>query len=174
MSRILKEISKGIYWLKKQCKNLKVQLVSNLLDKDYKTTYATICNKVRYMEKAIRHRHSRKLLRDKITEHHNIDSKKRKNCFFSKKQLINKKKLKQVRHKNNYREQIQFAKVNGPDENTINLSSLNLTSLQKSLLSKGPSFVPPPKDVNWYELHKNFTKFVTKFVNQLKALSNLT
>ena len=94
--------------------------------------------------------------------------------MFFKKQLINKKKLKQVRHKNNYREQIQFAKVNGPDETIINLSSLNLTSLQKSLLSKGPSFVPTPKDVNWYELHKNFTKFVTKFVNQLKALSNLT
>ena len=57
--------------------------------------------------------------------------------------------------------------MNGPDENTINLSSLNLTSLQKSLLSKGQSFVPTPKDVNWYELHENFTKFVTKFVNQL-------
>ena len=54
MSCILKEINKGIPWLKKQCKNLKVQLVSNLSDKDYKTKYATIGNKVRYMEKAIR------------------------------------------------------------------------------------------------------------------------
>ena len=154
--------------MKKQCKNLKVQLVNNLSDKDYKTTYATIRNKVRYMEKAIRRRHSRKLSRDKITEHHNIDNKKRKNRRFSKKQLINKKKLKRVRHKNNYRERIQFAKVNGPDQNAINLSTLNLTSPQKPLLSKGPSFVPTPKDVNWYELRKNFTKFVNQLRFKLK------
>ena len=120
------------------------------------------------MEKAIRRRHSRKLSRDKITEHHNIDNKKRKNRRFSKKQLINKKKLKRVRHKNNYRERIQFPKVNGPDQNAINLSSLNLTSPQKSLLSKGPSFVPTPKDVNWYELRKNFTKFVNQLRFKLK------
>ena len=80
------------------------------------------------MEKAIRPKHSRKLLQDKITEHHNIDNKKRKDQRFSKKQLINKKKLKRVRHKNNYRERIHFAKVNGPDQTAINLSSLNLTS----------------------------------------------
>ena len=108
MSRVLKGVNKDIYRLKKQCKNLKVQLVNNLSDKDYKTTYATIRNKVRYMEKAIRRRHSRKLSRDKITEHHNIDNKKRKNRRFSKKQLINKKKLKRVRHKNNYRERIRI------------------------------------------------------------------
>ena len=108
MSRVLKEVNKDIHRLKKQCKNLKVQLVNNLSDKDYKTTYTTIRNKVRYMEKAIRRRHSRKLSRDKITEHHNIDNKKRKNRRFSKKQLINKKKLKRVRHKNNYRERMRI------------------------------------------------------------------
>ena len=168
MSRVFKEVNKDIHRLKKQCKNLKVQLVNNLSDKDYKTTYATIRNKVRYMEKAIRRRHSRKLSRDKITEHYNIDNKKRKNRRFCKKQLINKKKLKPVRHKNNYRERIQFAKVNGPDENAINLSSLNLTSPQKSLLSKGPFFVPTAKYVNWYELRKNFTKFVNQLRFKLK------
>ena len=119
-------------------------------------------------KKAIKRRHSRKSSRDKITEHHNIDNKKRKNRRFSKKQLINKKKLKRVRHKNNYRERIQFAKVNGPDQNAINLSTLNLTSPQKPLLSKGPSFVPTPKDVNWYELRKNFTKFVNQLRFKLK------
>ena len=56
------------------------------------------------MEKAIRRRHSRKLSRDKITDHHSIDDKKRKNRYFSKKQLINKSTFKRVRHKNNYRE----------------------------------------------------------------------
>ena len=83
MVRVLKVVNKDIYRLKKQCKNLKVQFVSNLSDKDYKTTYATISNKVRYIEKAIRRRHSRKLSRDKITEHKNIDNKKKeKSAFF--------------------------------------------------------------------------------------------
>ena len=104
MSRVLKDVNKDIHRLKKQCKNLKVQLVNNLSDEDYETTYATIRNKVRYMEEAIKRRYSMKLSRDKITEHHNIDNKKRKNRCFSRKQLINKKKLKRVRHKNNYRE----------------------------------------------------------------------
>ena len=107
-------------------------------------------------------------MRDNITEHHNIDDKKRKNPRFSKKQLVNEKKLKRVRHKNNYRELILFAKKNGQDQNAINLSSLNLTSPQKSLLSKGPSFVSTPKDVSWYELRKNFTKFVNQLRFKLK------
>ena len=40
MSRVLKEVNKDIHLLKKQCENLKVQLVNNLSDKDYKATYA--------------------------------------------------------------------------------------------------------------------------------------
>ena len=67
------------------------------------------------MEKTIRCRHCRKLLKDRITENHNIDNKKRKNRRFSKKRLINKKKLKRIRHKNKYRERIHFAKTNDPD-----------------------------------------------------------
>ena len=47
-------------------------------------------------------------------------------------------------------------------------SSLNLTLPQKSLLSKRPSFVPTPKDINWYELHKDFTKFVNQLRFKLK------
>ena len=84
MSHVLKEIDKDIHRLVKQCKNLNVQLVNNLSDKDYKTAYATLRNKVRYMEKVIRRKYSRKLLRDKITEHQNIDDKKRKNRRFLK------------------------------------------------------------------------------------------
>ena len=126
------------------------------------------------MDKEISRRHSRKLSRDKINKHHNIDNKKRKNRRFSKKQLINKKKLKRVRHKNNLREQMHFAKVNDPDQNAINLSSLNLTSPQNSLLSKGPSFVPTPKDVNWYELRKDFNKFVNQLRFKLNPIQSKT
>ena len=84
MSRVLNEVNNDIHRLKKQCKNLKVQLVSNLSDKDYKIRYATIRNKVRYMERAIRRKNSRKLSREIINEHHNISDKKRKNWCYSK------------------------------------------------------------------------------------------
>ena len=50
------------------------------------------------------------------------------------------------------------------DQNAISLSSLDLTSPQKSPLSKGPSFVSTPKIVYRYELCKDFTQFV----NQLR------
>lgn len=77
------------------------------------------------MEKAIKCRHSKKLQNYKITENRNIedkDTKKRKNQNFSKKELLNKKSLKGVRHKNNYRETIHPPKVNQSDQNAINLS----------------------------------------------------
>ena len=47
-------------------------------------------------------------------------------------------------------------------------SSLNLSLPQKSLLSKRPSFVPTPKDINCYELHKDFTRFVNQLRFKLK------
>ena len=68
MSCVFKEVHKDIHRLKKKCKNLKAQLLNNLSGKDYKT-YAAVRNKVRYMEKAMRRRHSRKLSRGKITDH---------------------------------------------------------------------------------------------------------
>ena len=42
------------------------------------------------------------------------------------------------------------------DQNSINLTSKELSDLQKSLLQKGSSFVPTPSDVNWYEIKKVF------------------
>ena len=33
---------------------------------------------------------------------------------------------------------------------------------QKSRLKKGPSFVPTPRDINWYKVRKDFTKFSNK------------
>ena len=73
MIRVLKEAKKDIHRLKKRCKNLKIQLLNKRSGKGYKTTYATIRNKVRYMEETIRRRNSRRLSRSKTTEHCNID-----------------------------------------------------------------------------------------------------
>ena len=66
LSHVLKEVNKDLHRLKKQCKNLKVQLLYNLSGKNYKTAHLAISNKVRYMPKAIRRRHSRKLSWEKL------------------------------------------------------------------------------------------------------------
>ena len=52
--------------------------------------------------------------------------------------------------------------------NAINLTSLDLTSPQKSLLSKGPSFVPTPKAVYRYELRRYFSQFVNQIRIKLR------
>ena len=48
-------------------------------------------------------------------------------------------------------QRIVLTKKSGPDQNAINLSCLNLKLSQKSLLAKGPSLIPTPADINWYE-----------------------
>ena len=45
LSHVLKEVNKDIHRLKKQCKNLKVQLLNNLSGKNYKITHPTMSNK---------------------------------------------------------------------------------------------------------------------------------
>ena len=45
-----------------------------------------------------------------------------------------------------------------------NYHSHNLSELQKSLLKKEPSLAPTPSDINWYEVRRDFDKFV----NQLR------
>ena len=47
---------------------------------------------------------------------------------------------------------ISRAKFNCPDQSGINLTNSELFDACKSLLSKGPSFVPTPYDINWYTL----------------------
>ena len=44
----------------------------------------------------------------------------------------------------------------------INISSKGLTEVQKSVMKKGPSFVPLPKHVDWLLLRTGLEKFVSK------------
>ena len=44
----------------------------------------------------------------------------------------------------------------------INISSKGLTEVQKSVMKKGPSFVPLPKHVDWLSLRTGLDKFVSK------------
>ena len=51
---------------------------------------------------------------------------------------------------------------NAPDQYVINLPNAVLSEDQKTLLKKGPSFVPTPTDINWYNVRKDFIKFINK------------
>ena len=45
-----------------------------------------------------------------------------------------------------------------------------LPAAQKSLLMKGPSFVPTPSDVNWYQMRKDLNKFVNQLCFKAKNI----
>ena len=64
--------------------------------------------------------------------------------------------------KRNQKERIRKAKEEDPDQYAINLSSKVLTTPQKSVLAKSPSFIPTPNDINWLSVRKN------SFIKQLR------
>ena len=64
---------------------------------------------------------------------------------------------------------ISTANLNSPDQNTINLTNIELSDASKSLLSKGPSFVPKPYGINCYNSKKHFDNFVKKLRFQLQS-----
>ena len=75
-------------------------------------------------------------------------------------------KLKEKRRnrRGKQKQNIVRIKETAPDQNAINLTLTELSESHKSLLQKGPSFVPTPSDINWYEVWRDFDKFV----NQLR------
>ena len=54
------------------------------------------------------------------------------------------------------------AKTLTSEQNTINLSIKVLSPADKSLLKKGPSFVPTSTDINWCILRQAVDSFVNK------------
>ena len=68
----------------------------------------------------------------------------------------------------NWNERIRKAKEEGSDQNAINLSSKVLTTAQKLILAKCPSFVPTPNVVSWLNVRKE----LDSFINQLRYFSN--
>ena len=61
---------------------------------------------------------------------------------------MNKRKEKRKRYRSKKKEKLKLIKQNAPDQNAINLSKTILTEEEKSILIKGPSFVPTPTDIN--------------------------
>ena len=57
---------------------------------------------------------------------------------------------------------INETKENCSDQKAINLCNLEISDSTKSLLRKGPSYVPSPKDINLHKLKQDFDTFVNK------------
>ena len=121
------------------------------------------------MEKNTKRRHQQKIEQDNLCIENNKNSNKR-NWRFSRKHQIEKRREKRKRVKLNQKERIRKAKGEVPDQNAINLSSKLLTTPQKSILAKGPSFIPTPNDFNWLSVRKEWDSFI----NQLRYIANNT
>ena len=76
--------------------------------------------------------------------------------------MIDKRKEKCKRYQARKKDAIKEIIENATDQNAINLSNAVLSEDQKTLLKKGPSFIPTPTDINWYDVRKDFTKFINK------------
>ena len=79
-----------------------------------------------------------------------------------------KNQAKQKREKILIKKELAEIKKNLPNQIAINLANIELNQHQQSLLKKGPSFIPTPKDVNWFNLRQDFDKFT----NQLRTKFN--
>ena len=162
-NKIIKALCQKINSLKKERKNLLNNIKASTNHQEIETIKRNIYSIKNSIKRKTVQKQNRKHRRDNISNKDNIGKPKKKRRF-NRDLLTQKRKIKNKRRKENYRNKINEIKANAPDQNAINLSTTTLTEAQKSLLMKGPSFVPTPSDVNWYEMRKDFDKFV----NQLR------
>ena len=102
-----------------------------------------------------------------------ITTYKKKNRRFWRKQLFAKFKEKKNRMDKQKKSNVRI-KESTPDQNAINLTSTELSESQKWLLRKGPSFLPIPSDVNWYEVWRDFDTFVNQVSYRLTHSTEIT
>ena len=144
------------------CNNIK----NKTTRENYELIKKIVAEKVVTLKQKIKSRQVRKLSRDNIRFTTSVCKRNRR---FKKDVIVNKRKEKRKRYRSKKKQSIKEIKQNAPDQNAINLSNSVLSEKQKSLLKKGPSFVPTPTDINWYEVRKDFTKFT----NKIRRLADL-
>ena len=57
---------------------------------------------------------------------------------------------------------IRKTKEDGHDRNATNISLKVLAIPQRSVLAKGPLFIPTPNDVNWLSVRKELDSLINK------------
>ena len=120
-----------------------------------------IRRRVQIIENNTKRRHHRKIARVNLCVENNNNNNKRSRRF-TRKYLIKKKRGKRKRVKLNRKERIRKAEEEGPDQNAINMSLKMLTTQQKSVLTRGPSFIPTPNVANWLNVRKELDSFINQ------------
>ena len=156
---IIKALDKEVNTLKLIRNQTRRNIKTKTSRENHKLINKSVAEKIAILEVNIKFRHTRKQEREHIQP--NIVARKR-NRRFKKEIIMNKRKEKQKRYRSKKKEKLKLIKQNAPDQNAINLSKTILTEEEKSILIKGPSFVPTPTDINWYDVRKNLTKFANK------------
>ena len=101
-------------------------------------------DKVQKLSNVIKSRHLRKYERDGIKI---LESDCRNRRFRKRKRKIHDRERKK-NWPENKRQIVAIAKSQCPDQNAIILADIEISDACKSLLQKGPSFVPTPYDIN--------------------------
>ena len=76
--------------------------------------------------------------------------------------MIDKREEKCKRYQARKKDAIKEIIENATDQNAINLSNAVLSEDQKTLLKNRSSFIPTPKNINWYSVRKDFTRLINK------------
>ena len=156
--QITKALNIKISSLRQKLRNLRKSVAKRTNKEQFKSLECKI-KKITDKERAkTKQRQIHKYNRDNAV----ITTYNKKNRRFSRKQFCAKlkemKKTRRVKQKQN----IERINETAPDQNTINLPLTELSESHKSLLRKGPTFVPTSSDVNWYEVRRDFDKFVNQ------------
>ena len=144
--------------------NLVRPVKENSTVKEFNLISHFVANKMNKLSHEIKKCHQRKYDRDHIGT---LKSK----CKSSRFEKSKRKRHDRERKKDwleRRRVTISTAKLNGPDQNAVNLTNIKLSDACKFLLSKGPSFLTTPCDMKWYNLKQNFDNFVNKLRFQLQ------
>lgn len=140
----------------------KITLISDIKSKyrsdDFNNITNFVSRKILKLTAAIKTHHQRKFERNNIIEYSNG----RRNRKFREIWRAQHHSIRKQVWKRHQQCLIQEAKSKCPEQNVINLSSLEITDASKSLLEKGPSFVPSPVDIKWYKLKQDFDSFSNK------------
>ena len=166
-SKVIKPFNNELHNLWKQRKLIKIKISEILSQEEQRIIRANVRRRIQIIEKNTKRIHQRKIERDNLCIENNNNNNKR-NRRFSRKHYIEKRTEERKRMKLNRKERIRKAKEEGRDLNAISLSSKVLRTPQKSVLTKSPSFIATPNDVNWLSLRKE----LNSFINQLRYFTN--
>ena len=134
--------------INKERDSLRNKIKAKVRATEFRNIQNYVLRKIENLSLEIKYRHEKKYKRDNISD---IESNRQNRRF-----RRGKRKKHNKQRKKRWAEQQQIlineTKQNCPDQNAINLCNLEISDSGNLLLSKGPSYVPSPKDINWYKL----------------------